>query len=232
MRRVIRMPRSTLPTSARSGSCLRQRPETSSEQQDDRRRRGTGGGHSPRGGCGDRRIGLVGITTALELEHHGLKVLLIESGRRRFDSATQALGDATIEDASLHAPMSMTTRRVLGGASSVWAGVGVPFDPVDFRDRPFVDGDWPVGVDELLPLYQRACELSLWTGRVRSSGDVASAAEHRARPYRRRRPDLDVRTLVATDRLWEGLSPRLERSRDIHVLTGLTCTRVVLDSNT
>ena len=137
--------------------------------------------------------GPAGITTALELENHGLKVLSIESGHRRFDSGTQALGDATIEDPARHAPMSMTTRRVLGGASSVWGGRCVPFDPVDFRERPFVDGDWPVSVGRTvttLPPCVRA--PILWAGRVRSGRDATSAAEYRARIGRRRRSDLDI----------------------------------------
>lgn len=174
--------------------------------------------------------GPAGITTALELENYGLKVLVIESGHRRFDSVTQELGEATIEDPARHAPMSMTTRRVLGGASSVWGGRCVPFDRVDFRERPFVDGVWPVSADELSPLYDRACEL-LFCGRA-----AFDQAEMPHLPPSIVPGLADGDVLTSTFERWslptdfgKVYYARLERSQDVRVVTGLTCTRVVLE---
>jgi choline dehydrogenase-like flavoprotein len=174
--------------------------------------------------------GPAGITTALELENHGLSVVLIESGRRQFEGETQDLGDAAIEDETRHAPMSMTTRRVLGGASSVWGGRCVPFDPIDFASRPFVDGEWPVNDEELVPLYGRACELFV-CGRP-----AFSVAEMPQLP-----PSIvpgleDGDVLSSTFERWslptdfgQVYYARLEQSRDLRVVTGLTCTQIVAE---
>ncbi len=98
-----------------------------------------------------------GIVVALELAHAGLDVALLESGRPRFCEATQRLADAASFDPARHAPMDEATRRQIGGASVIWGGRCVPYDPVDFDDRPWIDGaTWPVTYEELLPWFQRA----------------------------------------------------------------------------
>src|SRR5882672_3169806 len=76
--------------------------------------------------------GPAGVVLALELAQAGLRVLLIESGRTAFDSAAQQLGEATIADATRHAPLSHATRRQFGGTSTIWGGRCVPLDPIDF----------------------------------------------------------------------------------------------------
>ena len=55
--------------------------------------------------------GPAGIVVALELARKGHDVLLIESGGRRPDDRTQALGDATIVDPAKHVAMGLATRR-------------------------------------------------------------------------------------------------------------------------
>lgn len=63
--------------------------------------------------------GPAGITLALELADAGHQVLLIESGSDSYSRDIQRLGDTVGNDAS-HAPMSMATRRQIGGTSNLW----------------------------------------------------------------------------------------------------------------
>lgn len=102
--------------------------------------------------------GPAGIVLALELACAGVEVVLIESGGDRFDSEVQQLGATEGRDPP-HAPMSLTTRRQIGGASNLWAGRCVPFDPVDFEPRAVTGhASWPVTYAELKRYFPRACK--------------------------------------------------------------------------
>ncbi len=102
--------------------------------------------------------GPAGIVLALELARAGHSVALVESGGDSFDAQTQQLGDG-VEDDPLHMPMSVATRRQLGGASNIWGGRCVPFDPIDFVPRPIAgEARWPVAYEQIERFYARACE--------------------------------------------------------------------------
>jgi choline dehydrogenase-like flavoprotein len=102
--------------------------------------------------------GPAGIVTSLELADAGFDVLLIESGGFDDDSSAQALGEEASRDPERHARMSLTTRRGVGGASAIWGGRCVPYDPIDFDRRPWItDAEWPVDYDDLAALFPRAC---------------------------------------------------------------------------
>jgi choline dehydrogenase-like flavoprotein len=173
--------------------------------------------------------GPAGIVVALELARAGRRVLLLESGGSRFDRARQDLGRTAGED-PLHVEMSLATRRQLGGASNIWGGRCVPFDPIDFERRP-VAGEvaWPVGYEELAGYLQRACE---WCRCGRASFDVE---EH---------PELAGRAIVPGFRNGEVRATALERwslptnfgrvyrerlrsAPGLRVEAGLTCTEIV-----
>jgi choline dehydrogenase-like flavoprotein len=101
--------------------------------------------------------GPAGIVLALELADAGHKVALIESGGERQDPVTQRLGDALGDDPA-HTPMHEATRRQIGGASNIWGGRCVPFDPIDLQPRELTaDAAWPLAYDELARYYARAC---------------------------------------------------------------------------
>lgn len=102
--------------------------------------------------------GPVGITLALELARAGRSVLLLESGGEAASPEATALSGAEIADPARHDAMEIAVARRLGGTSNLWAGRCQPLDPVDFEPRPIVgDARWPIGSDELLPFYERAC---------------------------------------------------------------------------
>jgi choline dehydrogenase-like flavoprotein len=171
--------------------------------------------------------GPAGIVTALELAQGGLEVLVLESGGERFDSGSQLLAEASDWDSRRHAPMSMTSRRQLGGTSVIWGGRCVPYDPVDFAAR---DGrsDWPVSYDELTPFFQRACDW-LVCGRAAFDGRQLSHLSESLAPGL---PNEDVRTCtferwsLPTD-FGKEYGPRLRAAGRIRLITGLTCTMIV-----
>jgi choline dehydrogenase-like flavoprotein len=175
--------------------------------------------------------GCAGIVLALELADADLHVLLIESGGETFDAEAQRLGD-TVGDDPAHAPMSVAARRQIGGASNIWGGRCVPYDPLDFQPRAIVpDSGWPVGYDELQGYFAGACE---W---CRCGEPIFDAREL---------PGLASRSLVPGWPAGEVSATALERwslptnfRREYHsrlrssplitLATGLTCTEIVCD---
>lgn len=173
--------------------------------------------------------GPAGIVTALELANSGFTVIMLESGRRRFDPDIQRLADAARWDPQRHAPMSMAIRRQVGGTSTIWGGRCVPYDRIDFEQRDLVHGaTWPVSYEELISFYQRACDW-LACGRAAFDGRQLSHLHESLVPGL---PDEDVRS--STFERWSlptdfgrEYGGRLVRAARLRLITGATCTQVV-----
>ena len=104
------------------------------------------------------------------------EVLVLESGGERFDAEVQHLGDASGEDPR-HVAMELATRRELGGASIIWGGRCVPFDPIDFETREVAGGaEWPVAYEEIEPYFQRACEWCVCGDAVFDAHEIPALA--------------------------------------------------------
>jgi choline dehydrogenase-like flavoprotein len=177
--------------------------------------------------------GPAGIVIALSLADAGHRVLLVESGASHSDTETQRLGDTTGDD-PYHAPMDFATQRAIGGASNLWGGRCVPFDPVDFEPREIVgSAKWPIEYADVEPFFQRACE---WC--------VCGDAQFDANEI----PGLAGRTIVRGFRDGEVLASSLERwslptrfgreyrrrlrqSADLTLVTKLTCTEIVCSAS-
>ena len=104
--------------------------------------------------------GPVGLVIALDLARRGRRVLVLESGGRAPRAEAQALSEAENLDPATHHAPEITVARRLGGASNLWGGRCLPFDPVDFMARPWLSADlpaWPVGPAELEPWLGPAC---------------------------------------------------------------------------
>jgi choline dehydrogenase-like flavoprotein len=173
--------------------------------------------------------GPAGIVLALELAAAGLRVALVESGGDSFRADLQRLGE-TVGDDPPHAPMSLATRRQVGGASNLWAGRCVPFDPIDFQPRPIAGhAHWPVDYGELEGHFARACE---WLVCGAATFDAAAVANLAGRSLVPGWPAGEVRA-TALER-WSlptnfarCYRARLRASRLVTLLTKLTCTEIV-----
>lgn len=172
--------------------------------------------------------GPAGIVTALELSSAGFDVVVFESGQESFNSAVQEAADAELVDIDRHAPMLTAIRRQVGGASTVWGGRCVPFDPIDFEDRPLVDGRWPVGYADVEPWFEKACEWFV-CGRPVFDGRQMPHLPPTLVPGL---PDEDI--LTSTFERWSlptnfGRQYR-SRLRDdplVRLVTGATCTGII-----
>lgn len=103
--------------------------------------------------------GPAGLTLALELAAHGLRVLVLESGGIGAGSAAD-LSAADVADPRVHDEVQITVSRQLGGTSNLWGARCQPYDPIDFEDRPWVSKHrWPISHADLAPWYVRACSL-------------------------------------------------------------------------
>lgn len=173
--------------------------------------------------------GPAGIVLALELARAGHRAILIESGGESFSGAVQRLGD-TVGDDPVHAPMSLATRRQIGGATNLWGGRCVPFDPVDFQPRELVgSARWPVCYDDLRAYFSRACEACVCGDAVFDARDIPDLAPRSLIPGW---PAGDVRA-TALER-WSlptnfGRRYRaaLESSPLLTLVIKLTCTEIV-----
>jgi choline dehydrogenase-like flavoprotein len=174
--------------------------------------------------------GPAGIVTALELADAGFEVIVLESGQRDYDAAVQALGDAAALDPELHAPMSIATRRQIGGASSIWGGRCVPYDPVDFDRRPWItDHEWPVSYDELAPFFQAACDWFACGEAVFDATETESlpASIVPGLPNGEVRSSALERWSLPTD-FGRVYRERLQRHPRLRLVSGLTCTRIAV----
>jgi choline dehydrogenase-like flavoprotein len=173
--------------------------------------------------------GPAGIVVALELARSGHQVLLIESGGERFDAQRQELGE-TVGDDPRHDPMSLATRRQIGGASNIWGGRCVPFDPIDFEPREVVgDTRWPLGYGDVAPYIERASEWCRCGEPIFNAGDVPELAGRTLVPGWRdgdvRASDLERWSLPTN--FGAVYREALQRTPGLRLATDLTCTEVV-----
>jgi choline dehydrogenase-like flavoprotein len=179
--------------------------------------------------------GPAGTVMALELARKGHDVLLIESGGRLPDERTQAMGDAAIADPAKHVAMGLATRRQIGGASNIWGGRCVPYDPIDFDRRPFIpDAEWPIAYEAIASYFQRASD---WFFTGRSAFNSHEIPEIRHRTLVPGLPDGDV--LSSTLERWslptnfgKHYARELATTPGLRIADGLTCVEIETDSAT
>jgi choline dehydrogenase-like flavoprotein len=98
--------------------------------------------------------GPTGATLLAELAGRGLSIAVLESGRLKPTAHADRL--RATESDGIHIK-SWSRERVLGGASTTWAGLSRPFDPIDFAPRPWTrESGWPIERGELLEHYAAA----------------------------------------------------------------------------
>lgn len=106
--------------------------------------------------------GPVGLAFALEAADAGLRVLLLEAGREDAGHRDKPAGrrrNDVVVDPDRHAPELQTTRVGVGGASWMWGGRCVTYEPIDFEQRDFVpDSDWPITFSAIEPWQAKALD--------------------------------------------------------------------------
>ncbi len=176
--------------------------------------------------------GPAGIVVALELARRGHEILLVESGGTQPEERTQALGDASLADSTKHVAMGFATRRQIGGASNIWGGRCVPYDPIDFDRRPFIpDSDWPIPYEAISPYFQRASD---WFFTGRSAFSTHDIQEIRHRALVPGLPDGDV--LSSSLERWslptnfgKHYARELATTLGLRIAEGLTCIEIETD---
>ena len=104
--------------------------------------------------------GPAGITLAIELAKTGNSILLLESGGIEPCEDAQALNAGEVVDQALHSPPDKYRQRRFGGGTSIWGGRCVPFDPIDFDTRRWMDhSGWPIGYADVARYYPAANTL-------------------------------------------------------------------------
>ncbi|MFT4543132.1 MAG: hypothetical protein ACI835_005601 [Planctomycetota bacterium] len=100
--------------------------------------------------------GPAGGTLINELRDAGLRICVLESGRRKRSRYADEL--RRVESGGIQIKEN-SRERVLGGASTTWSGLSSPMDPVDLADRPYLQvPGWPITEEELAADYRSAAE--------------------------------------------------------------------------
>lgn len=103
--------------------------------------------------------GAAGIVLALELAKAGVKIVVAEAGGSKFSAASQDFYRAEWIEPDSHGPVDMFRRRNLGGSTAAWGGRCIPFDPIDFEERPWLShARWPIGYEDVARYYPKALE--------------------------------------------------------------------------
>ena len=106
--------------------------------------------------------GPAGASVAAELAGRGLRVCVLESGRPRRTAFADELKQ--VREDGMHIK-EYSRERVLGGASTTWAGLSSPLDDIDFEQRDWVpDSGWPIDRAALEPHYRAAADRYRFPG--------------------------------------------------------------------
>lgn len=173
--------------------------------------------------------GPAGITIALEAAGRGVSVVLLESGDLTYDPKAQELSEGAEWDGHRHAPLSLSVRRQVGGTSNIWGGRCVPFDPIDFAERPYLDiPSWPIGYSLIEPYFQRACDWMVCGRAIFNVAEIPNTPREIVPGF------VDDGILGSTLERWslptnygQVYRQRMKQSPRLRVLTGVTCTEIV-----
>ncbi|WP_422742539.1 GMC oxidoreductase [Mycobacterium sp. WMMD1722] len=175
--------------------------------------------------------GPIGIAVALELARTGVEVALIESGLERTEHVAQDLAAFdSRQDDYFHTRSELALRRALGGASELWGGRCVAYDPIDFENRPLTaQSPWPIRYEDVEPYVQRACD---WAQCGRAVFNARAVPELAQRDMVVGLPDGDVRTTdlerwALPTRFGREYRADLQNAPTLSLWTGLTCTEIV-----
>lgn len=104
--------------------------------------------------------GPVAIAMALRLAKAGSEVLLLPGGGWREEADDRDRYRGFVDPAGSHEPLEENRRRVWGGTGTVWGGRCVPFDTIDYENRPWIPhSGWPIARAEAEQCLKDALEF-------------------------------------------------------------------------
>src|SRR5215217_4218733 len=107
--------------------------------------------------------GAAGITLARQFSGQPFRVIILESGGLKPDSATQSLYTGKSTGLPYY-PLETARLRMFGGTTNHWGATCRPFSPIDFEARDWVpNSGWPIQLDDVQPYYERARQIC-WVG--------------------------------------------------------------------
>ena len=173
--------------------------------------------------------GPAGITLAMELARTGRNIVLLESGDLAPTDEAQSFNVGEVADAAVHSPPDKYRQRCLGGGTSIWGGRCVPFDPIDFEARPWMDNSgWPIGYEDVRQYYPAANELCE-AGEYEYDARLAVAGGMRPvlRGFAPRHFDLNgIERFSCPTNFGKRYLPRLRSATNLKVLLRATVTRL------
>jgi len=177
--------------------------------------------------------GAAGLTLANALAGTRLRVLVVEAGGLRRTDTSQDAFRGELANPRTHPGLHHFRVRAIGGASRIWGGRCVPFDPIDFERRSWAPGPgWPISLSDLDDYYRRAqiaaeCGAFDYDPATALPGEQAELA-----------PGLDGATIVTRlerfsrpTNFWSKFRTKLERDPNVHVLVDAPVVSVKLQSN-
>lgn len=171
--------------------------------------------------------GPAGWVIAEELRYSGFHIIMVESGGLSVEPQTAALNE--IED--IGTPLFNGRTRVLGGTSKIWNGRCMPFDEIDYEERPWVaKSGWPFDAKTMAPYVNRASEHL-------GVGPYYQDASRRPLPEGlRKRPGVDPTLMLSA--CWEdpaiidfGRVLTTKCNPNLQVLTRATVTHLNTDAS-
>lgn len=169
--------------------------------------------------------GPIGLSLAQALIGSGRQVTLVETGGAHRDEANESLSGGRSRS-DRYAPLTMYRRRMLGGASVIWGGRCVPYDPIDYEARDWVPhSGWPFGHDTLAPYIDRATRLA----DAGSPDYDARSALPDSEPLiegldSNELTDSNLERFSLPTNFWKKLGPELTAAEDVRLVTEATCT--------
>lgn len=103
--------------------------------------------------------GAAGISMALDWIGTPYRVILLEGGGFDVEAEMQSLyaGESL---GQRYFPLEAARLHFFGGTTGHWAGFCSPYDPIDFKPRPWIPhSGWPIAREALDPFYARAQEI-------------------------------------------------------------------------
>ena len=172
--------------------------------------------------------GAIGIHVALLLAKRGKSVLILESGKIGEHPERQILNKSTTNRPDIASSVHWGRKRALGGSTIRWGGQALPFQSIDFAERPWLKlNGWPLSAEDLEPHYRQA-ERYLGVG----TGGYFGTAMKRLKlkpPFNSEDLDYHVSKWASQPNMFKRHQKKLEK--DTTILYNAHCTEVIRDSN-